>query len=425
MKIQKREVCGDLVLEAVHESGLKIAVCPKKGYSSSYAIFGTAYGSVDTTFRREGEEAVEVPAGIAHFLEHKLFESEEGDAFSLFAKTGASANAFTSFDKTCYLFSCADSFLPSLEILLNFVQKPYFTKETVQKEQGIIGQEIRMGEDNPGRRVLWNLLRAMYQKHPVRIEIAGTVESIAEIDDALLYRCYETFYQPGNMALCVVGNVEPDAVFDAVERLLKKRDCAPVERMTPQEPDEIAQAVVEEEFAVSVPLFYLGFKESCTETRKSAKEMAEIEIMLEMLASSASPLYRKLEAAGLINSSFGYDFFEGPGYAAVLFGGESAEPEKAKEMIWAEIEQIQQNGMDAELFECARRAVYGQKVAAMGNVGTVAREMADAAFAGRVYGEVLDWVAKVSAEDVAERMKQVLRADRMAISVLRPIQKEN
>ena len=420
MKIQTRTVCGDTLYEAVHESGLRIAVCPKKGYSSSYAIFGTAYGSVDTTFRREGEDAVTVPAGIAHFLEHKLFESEEGDAFSLFAKTGASANAFTSFDKTCYLFSCADSFLPSLEILLGFVQNPYFTAETVQKEQGIIGQEIRMGEDDPGRRVLWNLLRALYQKNPVKIEIAGTVDSIAEIDDKLLYRCYETFYQPSNMALCVVGNVVAETVFDAVERLLKQNDAVPVERITPEEPEEIVKGRYEEEFSVSVPMFYLGFKEPCGAKRKSAKEIAETDVMLEMLASEASPLYRQMQDDGLINASFGYDYFEGPGYSAVLFGGESVDPDGAKEAICREIARIKQEGIDAEAFECARRKVYGHQVAATGNVGAVARAMADAAFSGRVYGETMECLAKMTAEDVMRRMNETLVPERMAISVLVP-----
>ena len=158
----------------------------KAGFNSSYAIFGTKYGSIDTTFSVNGEETT-VPEGIAHFLEHKLFESEDGDAFSKYAKTGAYANAFTSFDRTCNLFSCSDKFYDNLDILLSFVQSPYFTEETVKKEQGIIGQEIRMYDDSPGWRVMFNMLTAMYRNHPVRIDIAGTVESIAEIDYDLLY----------------------------------------------------------------------------------------------------------------------------------------------------------------------------------------------------------------------------------------------
>ena len=184
---------GESYIKAELDCGLKIYIMEKPQYSSSFAIFGTKYGSVDTCFSKNGGEQITVPEGIAHFLEHKLFESEEGDVFSKFAQTGASANAFTSFDRTCYLFSCSDNFYENLGTLLSFVQSPYFTAETVQKEQGIIGQEIRMYDDSPAWRVMFNMLMNMYHCHPVRIDIAGTVESIAQIDHELLYKCYETF----------------------------------------------------------------------------------------------------------------------------------------------------------------------------------------------------------------------------------------
>ena len=194
--------------KAVLENGLQVYVVEKEDYSSAYALFGTRYGSVDTVFSRDNENFTAVPEGIAHFLEHKLFESEDGDAFTRYAETGAYANAFTSFDRTCYLFSCSDNFEKNLDILLDFVQNPYFTEQTVKKEQGIIGQEIRMYEDSPSWRVLFNMLSAMYQNHPVRIDIAGTVDSIAKIDANLLYECYNTFYHPSNMFICIAGNVK-------------------------------------------------------------------------------------------------------------------------------------------------------------------------------------------------------------------------
>ena len=226
----KSERLGESYFEIDHPSGLKILVYPKKNYAATYAVFGTRYGSIDTEFRLNGEEKFTcVPEGIAHFLEHKLFESEDLDAFERYAKTGASANAYTSFDKTCYLFSCTGKFQESLEILLDFVTHPYFTEKTVQKEQGIIGQEIQMCRDEAGWEALFSLLRAMYKTHPVRIDIAGTVESIAEITPELLYKCYETFYNFSNMVLCVAGNVTPDEVLSVADRLLK-----------PQKPIEIA-----------------------------------------------------------------------------------------------------------------------------------------------------------------------------------------
>ncbi len=202
---------GESYIKAVHPSGLKIYILEKPQYNSAYAVFGTKYGSIDTCFSVNGEKT-QVPEGIAHFLEHKLFESEDGDAFTKYAATGAYANAYTSFDRTCYLFSCSDRFYDNLGILLDFVQSPYFTAETVQKEQGIIGQEIRMYDDSPDWRVMFNMLLAMYKNHPVRIDIAGTVESIAEIDDKLLYKCYNTFYNPSNMFICIAGNVNSEKV---------------------------------------------------------------------------------------------------------------------------------------------------------------------------------------------------------------------
>ena len=187
----KSELTGDSYYKIKHQSGLDIYVYPKEGYKSSYAIFGTKYGSINTCFSVDGKEKITVPDGIAHYLEHKLFESEEG----------ANANAYTSFEKTCYLFSCTDKLEQSLEILLDFVQSPYFTAQTVAKEQGIIGQEIKMYDDDPNWRVMLNMLEGMYKNHPVRIDIAGTVESIAQITAEKLYEVYNVIYNLKNMAL--------------------------------------------------------------------------------------------------------------------------------------------------------------------------------------------------------------------------------
>ena len=203
----KSDILNEKYYKINHPSGLTVYVLPKENYSSAYAVFGTKYGSIDTRFKRsDSDKWTEVPEGIAHFLEHKLFESEDLDAFERYAKTGASANAYTSFDKTCYLFQCSSNFKENLKILLDFVQNPYFTPQTVQKEQGIIGQEITMYYDVPGWMSTFNLLRCLYKNHPVRIDIAGTVDSIAQITDKLLYDCYNTFYNLHNMALVVVGN---------------------------------------------------------------------------------------------------------------------------------------------------------------------------------------------------------------------------
>lgn len=366
MTVTKKDCFGDTYYAATHETGLRIFVYPKEGYASTYAIFGTAYGSVDTTFRRSDEEELHtVPEGIAHFLEHKLFESEDGDAFSRYAKTGANANAYTSFDKTCYLFSCTENFSDSLEILLDFVQSPYFTAQTVQKEQGIIGQEIRMYDDDPEWRVMFNLLGALYHNNPVKIDIAGTVDSISKITDKLLYQCYRTFYSLNNMVLCVVGKVEPQEVFDLADRMLKPGEDFKVIKSFPMEPRPVVKDYVEQRFPISVPMFQLGFKEEAPAGRRSAKELADTQILLEILASEASPLYRRLLDAGLINSTFSYEYFELPGCASVLFGGESSDPKKVAEEINKEIASLRENGIAQDDFERARRAVYGRAIASL------------------------------------------------------------
>ncbi len=419
----RSERTGDSYYEVRHASGLKILIYPKPKNSSSYAVFGTKYGSIDNSFRTSpGGAPQRVPNGIAHYLEHKLFESADGDAFARYAKTGASANAYTSFDMTCFLFSCTANVYESLEILLDFVQSPYFTEQTVRKEQGIIGQEIRMYDDDPQWRVLFNLLSALYHSHPVRIDIAGTVDSIAKITPELLYRCYRTFYNLNNMVLCVAGNVEPERVLSLCDKMLKPSEPSYVERIFEPEPEHIVQARVEQKLAVAVPLFELGFKEPCGAGRATTKQIAGTDILLEALASDASPLFRRLLDAGLINeASFGYEYFEGPGYASVIFSGESKDPEAAEDEIKKEIAAVRAQGFDPATFERAKRAVYGRNVAALDNVGSIANSMVSLEFAGRELFTYIDEVAQAEPEDVLKRLEVQLRPEYSALSVVRPL----
>ena len=232
----RNDLLGDAYYECKHPSGLTILVYPKKDYASTYAVFGTNYGSIDTFLKEKGGEAQALPEGTAHYLEHKLFESEELDAFTRFAETGAAANAYTTFDKTCYLFSCSSNFRENLKILLDFVQHPYFTEETVRKEQGIIGQEIQMYQDSPGWQVLFNLLRCLYHSHPVKIDIAGTVDSISHITADLLYGCYNSFYSLNNMVLAVAGNTTADEVLAVCNQCLQTAGPVYTERADYGEP---------------------------------------------------------------------------------------------------------------------------------------------------------------------------------------------
>ncbi|XOQ44502.1 MAG: Putative processing protease [Clostridium sp.] len=422
LKKVEGERTGDCYFTGKHPSGLTVYIYPKEKNNSTYAIFGTKYGSIDNCFKIHGEkETHKVPEGIAHYLEHKLFESEDGDAFERFAKTGASANAYTSFDMTCYLFSCTENVYKSLEILLDFVQSPYFTEATVQKEQGIIGQEIKMYDDDPHWRVLFNLLGALYHKHPVKNDIAGTVKSIAQITPELLYQCYNTFYNLNNMVLCIAGNVQPEQVAEICDKMLKPSQPIQVERIFEEEPAHIAQAKVEQKLSVAVPLFELGFKEPVGKERLSSKEIAETEILLEALSSNATPLFRRLMDAELINeASFGYEYFEGPGYASVIFSGESKNPEQVAQEIKKEIEKIRNNGFERQIFECAKKAVYGKNIASLNNVGSIANSLVSLAFSGRELFEYIDAVAAADMDSVMKRLETQLRPEYSSLSVVLP-----
>lgn len=413
---------GDRYYRLQHPSGLLIQVYPKKDSHSTYAIFGTRYGSIDTRFQRsDADTPEETPAGIAHFLEHKLFESEDGDAFLRYAKTGASANAYTSFDMTCYLFSCTEHVYESLEILLDFVQSPYFTEQTVQKEQGIIGQEIRMYDDDPQWRVMFNMLCGMYEKHPVRTDIAGTVESIAEITPAYLYDCYHTFYNLHNMTLCVAGNIDPEKVFALADKMLKPSKPVSVSRIFEEEPRTVQKHRVEQALSVAVPLFELGFKEEAGKARASEKEIAATQILLELFASDASPLFRRLLDHGLVNeSSFGTEYFEGSGFAAVIFSGESNDPDAVAREIFAEADRLRASGIPKESFERAKKAVYGRNIASLNSAENLANSIVSLTFAGRELFRYLDAIAAVTLEDVTARLAKSIQKEYATLSVIRP-----
>jgi Predicted Zn-dependent peptidases len=424
IKEVKSDRIGDQYYEIRHESGLRIFIYPKKDNNSTYAVFGTKYGSIDMCFKSSEENEVQkVPAGIAHYLEHKLFESEDGDAFTRYAKTGVSANAYTSFDATCYLFSGSDNVYDALEILLDFVQSPYFTEQTVQKEQGIIGQEIRMYDDDPQWRVLFNLLGALYQTHPVKTDIAGTVESIAKITPELLYHCYHTFYNLNNMALAVAGNIEVDRVLALCDKLLKPVKPIQVDRIFEKEPNEIVQARVEQKLSVAAPIFELGFKEQAGKDRITAKEAAETEILLNAIASDASPLFRRLLDAGLVNeTSFSYEYFEGPGYASVIFSGESRDPDAVAEEIKKEIGLVRQNGLDPAAFERSKKAVYGRIVSSFNSVDYLANALVSDAFAGRSLFEYIDAVAAADIQSAQNRLNLQLKPEYSALSIVKPVE---
>ncbi len=421
MKKIESQILAEKYYEIDHKSGLKIFVMPKENYSSAYAVFGTKYGSIDTEFKRSDKnEWTQVPEGIAHFLEHKLFESEDLDAFARYAKTGASANAYTSFDKTCYLFQCSDNFEESLEILLDFVTHPYFTKETVEKEQGIIGQEITMYYDVAGWMSTFNLLKCLYKNHPVRIDIAGTVDSISKITDKLLYECYDTFYNLNNMCLAVVGNADVQQVLAVCDRMLEASRKLNIERSFENEPRDIVKPYEEYNLAMSMPVFSFGYKEECKKPNQDLKTAVETNILLEILAGDTSDLYRELFDEGLINTTFSKEYFIGCGYEAIIFEGESENPKAVSERIKAAVAQLKEKGIDEEKFETARRSLYGREIMEYNDIDGIANSIISSYFSG--WGSVfnsLEIYKSVTKDDIEKRLAAVMDGKYSALSVVK------
>lgn len=413
---------GESYTKIKHSSGLTMLLCPMPQFSSAYVIFGAEIGSIDTTFKtNKDKDFVTVPAGIAHYLEHKLFESEDGDAFARYAKTGASANAFTSFDRTCYLFSCADHFKESMDILLDFVTHPYFTEETVRKEQGIIGQEIKMYDDDPDWRVQFNLLEAMYVNNPVRVDIAGTVESIAKIDADLLYRCYNTFYNLNNMVLAVAGNFEIATVLEAADRILKPAEDLAIEAQVPDEPREVKQHRIEMRLPVAMPLFNIGFKEKPGDKRENALNQIQDEILSDIIGGEASPLYRRMYDSSLINATFGSEVFTGRDYCATAFSGESRDPDKVYEEVCAEIERLQREGIDQAAFDRCKKATYGRYIRMLNRVDDIANSLVQSHFCGFTIYEMVEQAANCTKDQLQKRLQEHFAREYSAISVVMPV----
>lgn len=420
IKEVRNELINEKYYDIDHPSGLKILVMPKENYSSTYAIFATKYGSIDTMIQMSDGSFKEIPEGTAHFLEHKLFESEDLDAFERFAKTGASANAYTSFERTGYLFSCSANFKKNLEILLDFVQNPYFTQATVEKEQGIIGQEIDMYKDAPDWEVMFNCLRTMYHNLPVRIDIAGTQESIAQITAKTLYGCYDNFYNLHNMVLAVAGNADVDEIVEVADKVLKPVEGKMAQRKVIDEPEEVIDSYIEEKLSVATPQFMFGFKESWDTPERTTKEEISMEILLDMISGQSSELYKRLFDGKLINNSFGFEYFTGFGYSCVLFAGESNDPKKVAEEIVGEIGRFRETGFDKTAFERTKKKLYGRMIMGMNDIEGLANNMAVSYFAGEDVFTDFEIFKTVTLDDVNDIFKKTLDENRSVLSVINP-----
>ncbi len=414
---------NEIVYKYQHKSGLNCIVVPKKGYYKKHATFSTHYGSVDNKFIIPGEtEPTKVPDGIAHFLEHKLFEQKDGSVMDKFAALGSRPNAFTSFNQTVYLFSCTDLFTENFDLLLNFVQNPYITEESVEREKGIIGQEINMYRDDPGWRVTFNLLDAFYKKHPVKKDIAGSIESISKITRETLYKCYETFYHPSNMVITVVGDVDHEKVFEQVENnIAAKENHGEIKRIFPEEGEGLHKDYVEQNMAVPTPLFYMGFKDINFKLKglEIIRYELAVKLLISMLIGRSSELFGELYDKGLINSSFESDFSIEDSYAYSMLGGESINPEAVKDSFTKEISRLKKEGLSHETFERLLKASKGRFLRQMNSVESISRSFINLYFKGVTMFDYLDVYDTMNFDYVKEVFEKHFDSDRLALSVVK------
>ncbi len=403
------------------ENGLTVLVCEMPQFKGVHAVYATRFGSADKSFVLDGE-TVTLPDGVAHFLEHKMFEDQDGnDAFSLYAATGAAANAFTSFDKTCYIFTATAQIDRSLDILLDFVSHPYFTPKTVAKEQGIIAQEIKMYEDSPEFRMMFGLLGAMYHNCPVRTDIAGTVESISQITPELLYKCCQAFYSPQNMVLSVAGNITADQVLAACERASIPAAPHTVERITPPEPDTVCQPHVQFAMQVAQPIWGIGYK-APADFGSTVRGELLCDIVTELLAGETSPLYRDLYDAGLINAGFSGEYLAGRDYCGLIFGGESRDPQALQEAFLAEVERLCRDGVDKEQFACTKNQLLGDAIIQLENIEEVATEQASVWLKGRTLYDEVRTLAALQPQDVEAVLPLLLAREKSSTILITPEQ---
>ena len=412
---------GERVFEETLPNGLRLRVIEKPHHAKSCAFFVTRYGGMDLRFQLNGQWR-DTPAGIAHYLEHKMFDTEDGNALQELAQNGAEPNAFTSNDITAYYFYSTEHFYENLKILLEFVSVPYFTEESVEKEQGIIAQEIRMVEDTPDWQSYTQLMGCLYERSPARVSLAGTVESIREITAETLYDCHRAFYHPGNMVLCVVGNVDAEQVAAIAREVLPDqcgepipRDYGEGEALCPVKKE------AQQKMEVSMPQFLAGYK---CEPPQSGREHLRLSILGDMvcdiLFGDSSPLYSRLYEEGLINNSFGGNFDILPGAAYLYVGGDTNEPKKVHEAVTAEAKRLAAEGIDEDFYQRIRRACYGQMIRGLNSFESIAISAAEGVFFDYNYYDFPEVFETITKADVEDFLRRNVTEERSAISLIYP-----
>lgn len=427
MKVLSSQLLNEECYVINHFSGLDIYVIPKK-LTTTYALFGTKFGSLDVNFRNESGDLIKMPYGVAHYLEHKMFENEDGDdTFEKFARLGASANAYTSFLETRYLFSTSENFETCLEILLDFVTHPYFTDENVEKERGIIEQEIRMYKDNPSNMLFYTLLKLMYKDHPIRTEISGSVKSISKITKEVLYDAYNAFYSLDNMALCISGDVDPKTVEKIADKVLKKSKAPSIIKEYPKEDAKVAGKTATIYVEVSEPMFYMGIKDVdiSDDPRKRLRKSIIMDLMIDCMFSVTDSFSRRLYESGEITSNLSYDSDHTKAFSFISLFATCDDPEGVFEKIKAHIEEVKEYGVDDNVFEIKKRAAYGAIVSEFDSAEDIANNFMDDVFEGTTTFEYAETIKTISIDEVNELAQKMFCEDRYALAIARPANQED
>ena len=404
------------------KNGLTVMIIPKKGIQKKYIIWGTRYGSNDNKFIVPGtNEPIEVPKGVAHFLEHKMFEQENGkNSLDVLTSIGVSANAYTTNDHTAYLYECTENFYEALDEFMDYVQHPYFTDQNVEKEKGIIGQEIKMYDDYPEWRVYLNALEAMYYKNPVKLDITGTVETISHIDKDILYKCYNTFYNPSNMCMVVSGDFDPESLIEEIKkRLLDSSQNGEIKRIFEEEPERIVKSKIEQEMNVSKPIFTIGIKCKAPLQNEKVRMNIAMEIILNTLVGESSNLYKEMYQAENVfyAPSISYEF--GDNYAHILISENANDPELFYNRLREEIENFKKNGINIEDFERNKKMIYGEYVKEYNDITGIARMFLADFMKGINSFDYLEEIGVIDLNFVNQVLKENFNLEKMVLSVVK------
>lgn len=424
--IENLKIKEKLYMEKM-DNGLTVMIVPKSGIQKKYIIWGTNYGSNDSIFIAPGEEQkTEVPMGVAHFLEHKLFEQANGtNSLDVLTALGVNANAYTTNDHTAYLFECTDNFYEALDEFMDYVQHPYFTDENVEKEKGIIGQEINMYADYPEWRVYLNAMEAMYKNNPVKLDIAGTIESISKIDKEILYKCYNTFYNPSNMVLVICGDFKPEDIIEEVKkRLIETKSKGEIKRIYPEERESIVKEKIEQKLEVSQPLYAIGIKDSrkdCSIENKNeiVKKHISIEILLNLLIGRSSQLYKNLYNEGIIYEQPSLDYEFSKTYAHVIITGQSTNPEEVYKRFKKQVQELKDKGIVEKDFERMKKMIYGGYVKEFNDVADISRMFLSDYFKGINSFDYIEEIEGINVEYLTQVLDNVFKEEKMVLSIVK------